>query len=160
GLIGDAFEDDEDEIRVPAAASARTRQVAADDDDDDDDDGGFSGLLALGAVAHHWYIAQARLRRLFGIKPQLRGSVEQPYDFNDDEFGTLNEPVRPKAGAAGDHRVEPSLEGPVASEGFSRRSMAAPSMLLDDDDNFDDAGQIVPDGILSDDDVPFAPSSR
>jgi DNA segregation ATPase FtsK/SpoIIIE, S-DNA-T family len=154
GLVGDAFEDHEDEERMPVAAPA-TRGRPALEDEEDDDDSTFAGFLALGALAHYWYIAQARTRRLLGIKRTPRDTFDQPYDFNDDEFGTLNEPVRPKAASAG-HRVEPSLDGPA--EGSSRRSIVAPPMAHDDDeDDFDD--DVRPAGILpEDDDVPFAVS--
>ena len=66
GLVGDAFEDHEDEERMPVAAPA-TRGRPALDDEEDDDDSTFAGFLALGALAHYWYIAQARTRRLLGI---------------------------------------------------------------------------------------------
>jgi S-DNA-T family DNA segregation ATPase FtsK/SpoIIIE len=154
GLVGEAFEDHEDEDRMPVAAPAARGRPAL-DDEEDDDDSTFAGFLALGALAHYWYIAQARTRRLFGIKRTSRDTFDQPYDFNDDEFGTLNEPVRPKAASAG-QRVEPSLDGPT--EGSSRRSISAPPMAHDDDD-FDDV--VRPAGILpedEDDDVPFAVS--
>ncbi|MFN7103117.1 MAG: DNA translocase FtsK 4TM domain-containing protein, partial [Pseudorhizobium sp.] len=154
GLVGEAFEDQDDEDRVPVAAPA-ARGRSAVDDEEDDEDSAFAGFLALGALAHYWYIAQARTRRLFGIKRTSRDTFDQPYDFNDDEFGTLNEPARPKTASAG-HRVEPSLDGPA--EGLSRRSIVAPPMAHDDDEgDFDDG--VRPAGILpEDDDVPFAVS--
>jgi S-DNA-T family DNA segregation ATPase FtsK/SpoIIIE len=156
GLVGEAFEDEDEDFAPAVATSTRTRQVM--EEDEEDDDGGFAGFLAIGAVAHYWYIAQARLRRLFGIKP-ARGTFDQPYDFNDDEFGTLNEPVRAKPSAATGHRVEPSLDGP-ARDGASRRSIVAPPMAHDDDD-LDDELSVRPAGILPDgDDVPFAASRR
>ena len=157
GLVGETFDDeDREEAQPQAAAMARRRQPTA--DEDEDEDGGFAGFLALGALAHYWYITQARVRRLFGIKRTVRGALEQPYDFNDDEFGTLNEPVRRKSDAAA-HRVEPSMEGP-ADGIVRRRSVSAPSMALDDDEDDDDDLPLVrPAGILSDDDdVPFAVS--
>nr|CAD6431422.1 DNA translocase FtsK [Rhizobium sp. Q54] len=154
GLIGEAF-DDEDEDYVPASPSAVRRNLA---EEDEEDEGGFGGFLALGAIAHSWYIAQARMRRLFGIKP-ARSTFDQPYDFNEDEFGTLNEPVRPKAAAAGLHRVEPSLEGP-ARDVPARRAIHAPPMAHDDDD-FDDEPPVRPAGILDDeDDIPFSAATR
>ncbi|MCF6368871.1 FtsK/SpoIIIE family DNA translocase [Rhizobium halophilum] len=152
GLVGEAF-DDHDEDMLPIKASAHARHP--EDEEDDDEDSGFAGFLALGALAHLWYIAQARTRRLFGIKRASRNSFDQPYDFNEDEFGTLNEPVRPKAAAPG-YRVEPSLDGPA--EGLARRSIAAPPMAIDDDDDEEDTFA-RPAGILpDDDDVPFAVS--
>ncbi len=154
GLVGEAFVDHEEEDDLPVRSAGRSRPSV--EAEDEDDDGGFAGFLALGALAHYWYIGQARLRRLFGIKRAPRNTFDQPYDFNEDEFGTLNEPVRPKAAAAG-HRVEPSLDGPSGSTG--RRAISAPPMLLDDEDEDDDALLGRPSGILpDDDDVPFAVS--
>ena len=151
GLVGEAFEDD-DETHVPPQQS-RARARSQIDEDDDEDEGGFVGFLALGALAHYWYIAQARVRRLFGVRQASR-SFDQPYDFNDDEFGTLNEPVRAKVPASGTGRIEPSLDG------GARRSIVTPPMAHDDDDDLDDEPMVRPAGILSDDDVPFAASSR
>ncbi|MFN7026897.1 MAG: DNA translocase FtsK 4TM domain-containing protein [Pseudorhizobium sp.] len=153
GLVGEAFSDQEEEDDRIVKPAARTRQEV--EAEDEDDDSGFAGFLALGALAHYWYTGQARLRRLLGIKRAPHSSFEQPYDFNDDEFGTLNEPVRPKA-AVTTHRVEPSLDGPA--EGAARRSISAPPMALHD--NEDDEGAFArPADILSDDDdVPFAAS--
>ncbi|MCJ8519923.1 S-DNA-T family DNA segregation ATPase FtsK/SpoIIIE [Pseudorhizobium tarimense] len=154
GLVGDAF-DDHDEDDLPDKPAVRRREAI--DEEDEEDEGGFAGFLAVGALAHYWYTTQARVRRLFGIKPSARTSFDQPYDFNDDEFGALNEPSRPKAVAAG-QRVEPSLDGPA--EGFSRRSITAPPMVHDDEDEADDSPVARPAGILADDDddVPFAVS--
>lgn len=154
GLVGEAFVDQDDEDDLPVSSTGRSR--ASVEAENEDDEGSFAGFLALGALAHYWYIGQARLRRLFGIKRAPRSSFDQPYDFNEDEFGTLNEPVRPKAAVAG-HRVEPSLDGPAGSIG--RRAVSAPPMLLDHEDEDDDAAFGRPSDILpDDDDVPFAVS--
>jgi S-DNA-T family DNA segregation ATPase FtsK/SpoIIIE len=148
GLVGEAFDAD-DEIYTPATAPTNARARAQADDDDEEDEGGFVGFLALGALAHYWYIAQARVRRLFGIR-HASPSFDQPYDFNEDEFGTLNEPVRAKVQAPSVGRIEPSLDG------AARRSIVTPPMAHDDDD-FDDEPLVRPAGILADDDdVPFS----
>src|SRR5690606_8439855 len=129
GLIGEPFADEDEDYASAAAVQTKARQVASDpDDDQEDEDGG--GFLGLGAIAHYWYIAQARMRRLLGIRPN-RATFDQPYDFNEDEFGTLNEPVRPKSSVAGFHRVEPSLDGP-SHGGAGRRAIHAPPMAHDD----------------------------
>src|SRR5690606_14891059 len=65
GLVGEAFDAD-DEVYPPATASTNARAQA--DEDDEEDEGGFVGFLALGALAHYWYIAQARVRRLLGVR--------------------------------------------------------------------------------------------
>ena len=131
GVIGESLaEEDEDEDDYENTHS-RARRVG--DEDEDDDRGGFlSNFMAFGAVMHAWYNAHARLRRLFGMGPRKRRdhAFDAPYDFNDDEFGTLNEPVRAKTPMARGDRVEPSLEGSAA-----RRVVSAPSISLNDDDD-------------------------
>jgi S-DNA-T family DNA segregation ATPase FtsK/SpoIIIE len=90
GKVDDDFDyDDEDETDIPS----RMRSVG---DDEDDDEPRF---LAFGVVIHMWYNAKARMRRMFGMGPRQRRdhSFDAPYDFNDDEFGRLNEPTRAKA---------------------------------------------------------------
>ncbi len=143
GLIGVA--DPEDDMPVAAPTPSKARTVS--DELEDDESEGIVMVMA-GALTHMRFTAQARLRRLFGLsgrrKPAAR-HYDEPYDFNTDEFGTLNEPVRPKA-VARSERVEPSLD---RSE---RRVVAAPSMLIDDDDDdFLDGGHL-PAGIMPEDD--------
>ena len=134
GVIGESLaEEDEDEDDYENTHS-RARRVG--DEDEDDDRGGFlSNFMAFGAVMHAWYNAHARLRRLFGMGPRKRRdhAFDAPYDFNDDEFGTLNEPVRAKTPMARGDRVEPSLEGSAA-----RRVVSAPSISLNDDEDEDE----------------------
>jgi S-DNA-T family DNA segregation ATPase FtsK/SpoIIIE len=146
GLIGKA-EPEEDEDDDYADLPSRARTVG---DDDDDEDGG--GFLAFGALMHSWYNIQARTRRAFGMSPRKRRdhTFDAPYDFNDDEFGTLNEPVRAKAPLSRTDRVEPPMEG------SSRRIVSAPSISIDDEDEDDDPpfdrDPPRPAGILPDDD--------
>ncbi|KGD87454.1 DNA translocase FtsK [Rhizobium sp. YS-1r] len=167
GLVGTAFDENaEDDDQPVAAAKARSKREEM--DDEDDEEGGFAGFLAFGALTHYWYIAQARLRRLAGIKPRARTGFDQPYDFNEDEFGTLNEPVRAKTSAvAGGRRLEPSLDGPAERVAGSRRIVASPPIAAHDDDDYDDDPPFDmddmpprPAGILSDDDddAPFVSS--
>ncbi len=140
----------EDEPAAPATPSkART---VRDEVDDEDDRGGPFTLMA-GALAHMRFTAEARFRRLFGIKGSKRrrgDAFEEPYDFNNDEFGTLNEPNRPRGRATGE-RIEPSLD---RSE---RRVLSPPSIAHDDDEDedFDDRrpADILPD---DEDDDPAA----
>jgi DNA segregation ATPase FtsK/SpoIIIE, S-DNA-T family len=165
GLVGDPleYENQDDDKPVPAVAS-RAKREEVEEDDDDDRGSLLERFLPLGAVAHHWYTTQARFRRLFGIKPKARSAYEQPYDFNDDEFGTLNEPVRPKAAAVNTRRREPSLDGDGEHVAPSRRVVSAPPMSdYDDDPPFDmDDMPRRPAGILSDEDeddeAPFVTS--
>jgi DNA segregation ATPase FtsK/SpoIIIE, S-DNA-T family len=149
GLIGRNELDEDDEDEVPAAPRRKAADV-----DDEDDDGGFAGFLAFGALAHTWYITQARLRRLLHIKPRTRhgaAGFEEPYDFNEDEFGKLNEPVRAKASPSG--RLEPSLESPMSDLMAARRRISPPSMSAEDDEGEDDDENMArPAGILPDDD--------
>jgi len=159
GLVGEAFADESEDDEKPVAA-VQTRSRRDEAEEEDDEDGllaRLSNLLAFGAITHHWYIAQARLRRLAGIKPKARIGFDQPYDFNDDEFGTLNEPVRPKsAAAAAGRRTEPSLDGPPVPPAASRRVVSTPPAggrdFDDDDPPFDMDDTPRPAGILSDDD--------
>ena len=137
GFVANA-EPEEDEASVeddgPVMPVGRARKAAAAAERDEDDEGFFAGFLALGAITHHWYTAQARFRRLFGLKARSHAgrSYDEPYDFNDDEFGTLNEPVRPRQRVAEPGlRIEPSLDGPAP---VSRRQMDAPPMAADHDD--------------------------
>lgn len=152
GLVGSP--DDEDDLVVAqAAAPGRARKVQEVDEDEEDGDGFFGSLLAFGAVAHYWYITQARFRRLFGLKPKsLRNDFEQPYDFNDYEFGTLNEPSRLKTAINRlDQRSEPSFE--ERAEARARREVTPPPISMGDDD-FDDDD--LPNGVLSAD-TKFSP---
>ncbi|MDI7862391.1 DNA translocase FtsK [Rhizobiaceae bacterium n13] len=161
GIISLALPEYEDEAE-PKSLPSKTRTIR-DEDEDDDEDGG--GMLALGALTHVWYTAHARVRRLLGLAQRRRGDreFEQPYDFNDDEFGTLNEPVRAKAPRSPGERMEPTLD-PVGARGTgaARRAISAPPMSidddLDDDDPLFDMG-MRPAGILSDDDDVWAARS-
>ncbi len=167
GLVGEAFEEDaEDDDQPVAAAKTRSKREEVEEEDDEDR---FAGFLAFGAIAHYWYIAQARLRRLAGIKPRSRMDFDQPYDFNEDEFGTLNEPVRARsASVAPGRRMEPSLDGPAERATSPRRVVAAPPISRhDDDDDYDPPFDLDdmpprPAGILADDDedddAPFVAS--
>ncbi|CDZ52593.1 DNA segregation ATPase, FtsK/SpoIIIE family [Neorhizobium galegae bv. officinalis] len=167
GLVGEAFEEDaEDDDQPVAAAKTRSKREEVEEEDDEDR---FAGFLAFGAIAHYWYIAQARLRRLAGIKPRSRMDFDQPYDFNEDEFGTLNEPVRARAASvAPGRRMEPTLDGPAERATSPRRVVAAPPISRhDEDDDYDPPFDLDdmpprPAGILADDDedddAPFVAS--
>ncbi|MCD7108363.1 DNA translocase FtsK [Rhizobium sp. DKSPLA3] len=148
GLFGVA---DPDEEEAPVVTPSKAKTVR-EEIEDDEAGGGFVMFLA-GAVTHMRYTTQARFRRLFGLarrKPAPERDFDEPYDFNDDEFGTLNEPVRRKSAV----RVEPSLDGPATP----RRD---PGFDLDDADDADDADDMLPSGLLSgDDDMPIAPAAR
>lgn len=150
GLLG--APDEEDELIVAQASTpSKARKVQeAVEEDDDDSNGFFGSLLAFGALTHYWYIAQARFRRLFGLKPKsMRNEFEQPYDFNDYEFGTLNEPSRLKTAMNRLERAEPSFE--ERAEARARRDVAPPSISMDDDNNNDEDDDSLPDGVLSGD---------
>ncbi|MCA1492587.1 DNA translocase FtsK [Ensifer sp. NBAIM29] len=145
GLIGVSEEDEEEPVAEPAASKARTIR---DELEDEDDEGPLT--LLMGSLAHMRFTAQARLRRAFGMSGSRSAKrPDDPYDFNDDEFGTLNEPVRPKAVAAAD-RVEPSLDR------AERRIVRPPSIVIDDDDPPFDIDERRPAGILPDDEEDVA----
>ena len=150
GLLG--APDEEDELIVAQASTpSKARKVQeAVEEEDDDSNGFFGSLLAFGALTHYWYIAQARFRRLFGLKPKsMRNEFEQPYDFNDYEFGTLNEPSRLKTALNRLERAEPSFE--ERAEARARRDVSPPSISMDDDDNNHEDDDSLPDGVLSGD---------
>ena len=138
GLVGaQPVEDGEDDIRPVALSRVRTVR-------DDEEEDGSEGPLAVfvGAAAHVFYTNQARLRRIFGGRGRrgsLAPAVEQPYDFNEDEFGRLNEPTRAKAPASSE-RVEPQME---------RRGSVLPRGRQDEPP-FDTDDMPVPEGILPD----------
>ena len=155
GLIGREIADD-DAVEAPVERRKPVARAIEDEDEDDDRQGPIA--LALGAFAHNWYTIRARTRRLFGLKPAERSRrFEQPYDFNEDEFGTLNEPVRPKAVHPGERR-EPSLDAmpfsPTRVAPPARHILSPPPIAGDDDfddDAFDLDGLPRPAGILPDD---------
>ncbi|MBW8285489.1 MAG: DNA translocase FtsK [Rhizobium sp.] len=166
GLIG-RESIDEPVAQAESAKRLKPAPVPADDEDEDDREGPIA--LALGVIAHNWYTLRARSRRLLGLKPKERASrFEQPYDFNDDEFGTLNEPVRPKAPTPLERR-EPSLDpAPLVSGRVappSRHIVSPPPISGDLDDNFDDVDLDIDDlprpaGILPDDGWIPKPAAR
>ncbi|TRL37001.1 FtsK/SpoIIIE family DNA translocase [Rhizobium straminoryzae] len=158
GLVGREEEelfDEDDEEEAPVQSR---RRAAPADEDDDEREGFFAGLLAFGALAHYWYITQARLRRLLRIAPPSRqtAAYDAPYDFNEDEFGKLNEPVRAKVGSPG--RLEPSLDSPMSDFMAARRRISPPSMGAVDEA---DDEPMRPAGILPDkDDEPSFDAPR
>ncbi|TCS02269.1 DNA translocase FtsK [Rhizobium sp. BK418] len=133
GIVGRSeLDEEEDEQEDYVDTRSKARVVGEEDDEDDE-----SRWMAFsGAITHAWYMNQARFRRLFGMGPRKRrqSDFESPYDFNDDEFGTLNEPVRAKPLTRGE-RMDPSMESRAAS---SRRVVSAPSISLNDDEDEDD----------------------
>lgn len=128
--------------------------------DDDEDEGFFSRFTIFGAAAHYYYLAQARVRRLFGIKPKAgRDDFERPYDFNDHEMGLPHEQSKlRKAMKSIDDREEPSLDGlSTRRAGASSRVSSARQSEPHFDDELDD--DFLPDDVLSglDDIAPATP---
>ncbi|MBZ5760759.1 MULTISPECIES: FtsK/SpoIIIE family DNA translocase [Rhizobium] len=155
GLIGNSIDDFDFEEDEEDDIPSRMRAVG---DDAEDDEPRF---LAFGVVIHMWYNAKARLRRLFGMGPRQRRdhAFDAPYDFNDDEFGRLNEPARAKTAASRSERLEPSMDGSP-----SRRVISAPPISVGDADHDDDDNDVPfdvdprrPAGILPDDDDVIRP---
>ncbi|MDX3927499.1 MAG: DNA translocase FtsK [Shinella sp.] len=150
GLIGVLPVEEDEEAALPATASRA--QTISDEADEDDGEGPLTVLA--GAVTHAWFTGQARIRRLFGLSGRRRNqsrAVEQPYDFNEDEFGTLNEPPRAKAPSLSERR-EPSMEA------GARRVVSPPSLggMDDGEPPFDLDDLPRPDGILPDDEEDVA----
>ncbi|MBP1885668.1 FtsK/SpoIIIE family DNA translocase [Sinorhizobium mexicanum] len=142
GLIGVSEEQEEEPAAEVAPSKART---IGEELEDEDAEGPFT--LFMGSLAHMRFTLEARLRRAFGMSGtrSTKRQYDEPYDFNNDEFGTLNEPVRPKPLA---DRVEPSLDR------TERRVVAPPPIMADGDDDppFDLDEPRRPAGILPDDD--------
>ena len=121
GLFG---VDERDLYEAPAAPAPGKAKTVREEMDEDEGEGGLMLFLA-GTLTHLTYTTKARMRRLFGLSASRaqRREIDEPYDFNDDEFGTLNAPTRRKAGP----RVEPSLDG------APERRRAEPSLGFDDE---------------------------
>ncbi|HUH49361.1 MAG TPA: DNA translocase FtsK [Mycoplana sp.] len=144
GLIGN---DPSDEEELPPPAPIERTRTVSDAEEEDEAEGPL--MVVAGALTHAWYTSHARVRRLFGLPGRSKThsrAVEQPYDFNEDEFGTLNEPSRPKTAPRFSDRVEPSMEG------GARRALTPPPISSFDDDEDDGADLPRPSGILPDDD--------
>jgi S-DNA-T family DNA segregation ATPase FtsK/SpoIIIE len=156
GLVG--LPDEAEEIVEKQPSQSKARAVSDMDDGEDESDGFFGSLLAFGALAHYWYITQARFRRLFGLKPKsMNREFEQPYDFNEYEFGTLNEPSRLKTAISRlDQRAEPSFE----ERAEARRQVSPPPISMGDEPDFDDDDGDLPNGVLSGDDAFEAQQAR
>ncbi|WP_179875474.1 DNA translocase FtsK [Sinorhizobium sp. BJ1] len=145
GLIGVSETDLEEEAPAPVPSKARTIREEL---EEDDDEGPLT--LLMGSLAHMRFTAQARLRRAFGLSAsRAKRQYDEPYDFNNDEFGTLNEPVRPKA-QAGLARIEPSLDR------AERRIVTPPPIVADENDPPFDIDEARPAGILPDDEDDIA----
>nr|WP_316656888.1 DNA translocase FtsK [uncultured Gellertiella sp.] len=156
GLIGNAVPEEDEEPLVTMPGKART----VGDEMDDDEAEGF-GTVFFGWATHAWFTTQARLRRLFGLsarKPRDPRRIEDPYDFNEDEFTPLNAGAASRAGASRDprQRQEPRLEPELDSaQTPARRIVSAPPMVADDEIDDDapfDIDLPRPAGILPDDD--------
>jgi S-DNA-T family DNA segregation ATPase FtsK/SpoIIIE len=126
--------------RVPAKAmpsNARTvAQGQADARDDDDEDEGYSPIAVLfGGAAHHWYNWQARFRRIFGITASSRsgGQIEEPYDFNEDEYGMVD----PQAATINEVPYSAAHAERPAEAPVQRRVISAPPAdpYFDEDDD-------------------------
>ncbi|AUX78164.1 DNA translocase FtsK [Sinorhizobium fredii] len=145
GLIGVSDEAEEEQAPEPVPSKARTIREEL---EDEDDEGPLT--LLMGSLAHMRFTAQARLRRAIGMSAsRAKRQYDEPYDFNNDEFGTLNEPVRPKAQVGG-ARIEPSLER------AERRVVTPPPIVADEDDPPFDIDEPRPAGILPDDEDDIA----
>ncbi len=149
GLIGNSEPEENDEPLISAPGKARTVG-----DDMDDEPEGFATVL-LGWATHAWYTTQARFRRIFGLparKPRAARSIEEPYDFNEDEFTSLNGKTASPRGRF--DRLEPTLEPDMERvAGPARRVMRTPPMIADEDDEPPfDIDLPRPAGILPDDD--------
>ena len=159
GLIGNALPMDEDEPVVAMPGKAKTVGEEIDEDERE----GFATFI-YGWATHAWFTTQARIRRLFGFsarRPKAQRHMDEPYDFNNDEFTSLNgtraAQGQPAArGNAPRQRMEPTLEPDLERVARPTRRMVDPPALsgadLDDGDEDADFGLARPSGILPDDD--------
>jgi S-DNA-T family DNA segregation ATPase FtsK/SpoIIIE len=160
GLIRNPQEDEDDGPLVEMPGKAVT---VGDELDDDEPEGLLT--VTFGWVTHAWFTGQARIRRLFGMPPRkARGQrgIDEPYDFNEDEFTPLNGSVAvPRAGR---ERVEPTLDGHAERPvGQPRRVPSTPPIAADHDEDDDlpfDLDPPRPADILPDDDEADLPGVR
>ena len=146
--------------RTTADVADDEDDVFDEEDEDADDDGAFGRFHALGAITHWWYFARAQARRLTGQRSGLgrkRDAIDEPYDFNDDDFSTLD--GGPAVGQP--TRREPAFES--ARLGISD----APSIELDEPvrhrgpkeprfvDEIEDGDDDTPDFLVRDGHVPI-----
>jgi DNA segregation ATPase FtsK/SpoIIIE, S-DNA-T family len=112
-----------------------------DADEDEEDEDGAERFLALGAVTHWWYSARAQMRRLSGgliatRQPRSRRDIDEPYDFNEDEFMRLDGRREPQFGS---ERRTPSIEmdDPDMGDFDEGPAPRAPRFVdeIDDDDD-------------------------
>ncbi len=126
--------------KASAASNARTvAQGQADARDDGEDDESYSPIAVLfGGVAHHWFNVKARFRRIFGMHGTNRGGgqIEEPYDFNEDEYAIVDPAAAEidEAPYSAAHEERPAHHTPAAVQ---RRVIAAPSAdpYFDEDDD-------------------------
>ncbi|MCM2293339.1 DNA translocase FtsK [Allorhizobium sp. BGMRC 0089] len=148
GLIGRETEDDLKALMqktARASAKAGKRQPQEDNEEEDADRPGFIAVMAGGSV-HAWYTAQARMRRIFGIRPKPRQqhTPDQPYDFNegmaDDGYDDDQSDLRADPDFAAGRRatsgqsangMRQRVEPPLTMAG---RGRAADDILYDDED--------------------------
>ncbi len=126
--------------KASTASNARTvAQGQADARDDGEDDESYSPIAVLfGGVAHHWFNVKARFRRIFGMHGTNRGGgqIEEPYDFNEDEYAIVDPAAAEidEAPYSAAHEERPAHHTPAAVQ---RRVIAAPSAdpYFDEDDD-------------------------
>ncbi|MDO6964994.1 FtsK/SpoIIIE family DNA translocase [Rhizobium alvei] len=140
--------------------TVRTQAAVPEPEEEEERDSPFA--FVAGYATHAWYSAQARLRRLTGIKARQPASrhFEAPYDLHDDEFGLRSE--EPTEDYDDDIDIDDG-EAPVvmadprpvqAAQPATRRIVTAPPIAthdFDDDPPFD-IDEPLPSGILPEDD--------
>jgi S-DNA-T family DNA segregation ATPase FtsK/SpoIIIE len=156
--------------KVPTAAPSmpmRLAKVAQPVEPEEDDEREAPFAYIRGYLAHYWYSAQARLRRISGqpAKKPARRQMEQPFDLNDEAFGLMSADA---ADHRDDKRAEPSIYAPQPKQPMSmlKRIISAPHMdpNLDGEDQDEDEADFGPEldrhrptGLLPDDDEDDAP---
>ncbi|MBX9454877.1 MAG: DNA translocase FtsK [Rhizobium sp.] len=143
--------------RAPAASMpvriVKAQPQAAEPEDDEDDERESPFAVIQGYGAHVLYSAQARLRRMVGLKARKAAKLgfDEPVDLNDEQFGLVHDDDRQPVAPLSRGRIEPSMFDAPAQQ---RRTIVAPPLGDNDDPPFDiDDDLPRPAGILPDDDA-------
>ena len=129
---------------------AQAQPAATFDEEEDERESPFA--VIQGYAAHALFSAQARLRRMTGLKARrpAKHGFDDPVDLNDEQFGLIHDDDRQKPAPRSAGRIEPSMFDGTAAQ--PRRRVVAPALDEDDDPPFDMDDMPRPAGILADED--------
>ncbi len=130
---------EEEILAAPSSRPTRAASAHVETNDDDEESDISAIAVAMGAVAHGWYTAKARLRRSIGLsgsRPHEDAEFDEPYDFNEDEFSTLDISAGERRVFNG-HREAPELEPEFEDHAGRREPALFEDDIYDDDPPFD-----------------------